>query len=87
MTETVSKELVERLMANRPFKLSAEEVDYRETEDEDAICGNCIHFFKRVVDGLTTCEIFRNEETDEKGVDPSKTCDFHEGISDEGNKS
>jgi hypothetical protein len=81
---TVSKNLYDRLIANRPFKLSAEEVSYEEAkkrskysflQKDDPRCETCIHFFTRKVDGHNTCEIFRPE--DDESVEPEYVCDFH----------
>jgi hypothetical protein len=71
----ITQGLVDRIIADRPFKLNAEEVNYRPANGEDP-CDTCIHLFKRVLDGFHTCEIFRDEQTDEKGVDPTYVCDF-----------
>lgn len=73
---TVSKALYDRLLENRPFKFSAEEVNYRDAEGEER-CENCVHFYTRKVDGFNVCEIFRDDETDEKGIDTVYACDFH----------
>jgi hypothetical protein len=48
-------------------------VNYREGEGR-GVCGNCAHFFKRVIDRFTTCEIFR--PSDDDSVDPSYVCNF-----------
>lgn len=69
----VSKELYDRLMENRPFKLSASEVNYGES-DSDNRCDNCVHFYTRVVDDFHTCEIFR--PSDDETVEPSYVCDY-----------
>lgn len=73
---TVSKNFYDRIVENRLVKFNAQEVNYRKAED-DVRCENCQHFFQRVWDKFHTCEIFRDEETDEKGVSPVYVCDFH----------
>ena len=74
---TVTKNFYFRIVENRLVKFNDEEVNYREA-DSEIRCGNkCQHFFARVWDKFHTCEIFRNEETDEKGVNPDYVCDFH----------
>lgn len=70
---TVSKDLYERLIENRPLKLSEEEVNYREAEGEEK-CKACSHFFTREVDKFHTCEIFRPEP--ERSVETNHVCDF-----------
>jgi len=71
---TVSKELYDRLIENRPLKLSEEEVSFRAPHDVEEKCSGCIHFFKRALDGFTTCEIFR--PANDSSVDPAGVCDF-----------
>jgi hypothetical protein len=73
---TVSKDFYNRLVENRLVKFNAEEVNYRKA-DSDIRCENCQHFFMRVWDKFHTCEIFRDKETDEKGVESDYVCDFH----------
>jgi hypothetical protein len=46
------------IIEDRPKKLDASDVDYREGEG-DEICGNCIHFYRRVVDEYGVCELLR----------------------------
>ena len=64
-----------RLLENRPFKFSAEEVNYRKGESPYQ-CQNCAHFFTRKLDGFTVCEIFRPSGETEEAIDPAYTCDF-----------
>lgn len=73
---TVSKDLYERMIADRPLKFSAKEVNYRDSveESEEAYCHSCVHFFTRKIDGHNTCEIFRPK--DDESVDPNYVCDF-----------
>lgn len=80
---TVSKELYDRLIENRPFKLSAEEVNYRDAtkhtkysflQTDDPRCANCIHFYTREIDQHHTCELFRPE--DDESVGEEYVCDF-----------
>ena len=70
---TVTKSLYDRMIADRPLKFNAEEVAYREA-DAESTCGQCIHFFQRVVDSHGTCEIFRPQ--DDAPVDANYVCDF-----------
>ena len=72
---SVEFESYERLLKNRPFKFSGDEVNFRAGEN-DARCDQCIHFFKRKLDGFTVCEIFRPEEESEEAVAPNYVCDF-----------
>jgi hypothetical protein len=68
----VSKSLYRRLIENRPFKLSAEEVNYQQSDSVK--CAECIHFYTREIDKYHTCEIYRPEE--DASVDPDGVCDF-----------
>jgi len=73
---TATFKLYERVVEDRPFKLDAEEVGYREAGTDPA-CQSCVHFYKRVTDGFGVCEIFRDADTDEVGINPKWTCSFH----------
>lgn len=74
---TVTREDYEQLIADRPEKFTADEVNYREAPEGSSIaCHACVHFYRRAVDGLSVCEIFRDEETDKAGVQPNYRCDF-----------
>jgi hypothetical protein len=66
------------VMADRPKKLSAEEADYKDAEDEHFCC-SCIHWFNSPVRQESTCEIVRPENED---VPPNYTCKFwtHDGV-------
>jgi hypothetical protein len=70
----VSKESYLRLIENRPYKFSEEEVNYREAEGE-VKCSNCVHFYTRKLDSFHTCEILRPAE--DASIDPERVCDFH----------
>lgn len=70
---TVTKSLYDRMIENRPLKFDAEEVSYREADEEER-CGKCMHFYSRKVDGHNVCEIFRPKE--DESVDPDYVCDF-----------
>jgi hypothetical protein len=61
------------IIEDRPKKLDASDVDYREGEG-DEICGHCIHFYRRVVDEYGVCELMRPDG--EKSVERDYTCDF-----------
>lgn len=71
---TVTKSLYDRVIADRPFKLNVEEVNYREAEGPEQ-CKNCVHLFERAVDQFRTCEIFRPD--DESSIEMEYTCSFH----------
>lgn len=66
----------EAMVADRPEKFDAEEVNYRDSEKPAQKCGRCLHLFERRLDGLKTCEIFRSDETGVDGVDDSYVCQF-----------
>jgi hypothetical protein len=70
---TVTKSLYDRMIADRPLKFDADEVNYREADSESS-CGKCIHLFSRIVDSHNTCEIFR--PADDASVDKNFVCDF-----------
>jgi hypothetical protein len=73
----IDKAEYDKIIAERPRKFTPEQVGYRKApRGSEQRCQNCAHFFERVVDGLTTCEIMRSTETDEKGVDPKYLCDW-----------
>jgi len=74
MKPPITKDLYFRIVENRPFKFSAEEVNYRDGEGEE-ICRTCQHFFERVIDKFHTCEIFRPK--DDASVEAEYVCDFH----------
>jgi hypothetical protein len=73
---TLTQKEYEELVADRPKKFSPDDVNYREADGNQKRCGKCIHFYVRLADRLTTCEIMRSDETDENGVDPEFVCDF-----------
>jgi hypothetical protein len=74
---TVSKDMYLRVIRNRPFKFSGEEVNYRDSEYEDECCGECFHFYTRNKDGYAVCEIFRDvSKKDEQPVKDQYVCDF-----------
>ena len=70
---TVSKDLYDRIVADRPFKLSADEVNFREGGSE-AHCRGCVHYYVRKADGFTVCEIYRPE--DDAMIPADGVCDF-----------
>lgn len=69
----VSLKEYKKLIEERPRKFSAEEVDYRDSEDMRR-CGRCLHYYERLRDGFGVCEIFR--PADDSAVDPEYTCDL-----------
>ena len=67
----------ETIVADRPRKATAEEVEYRVAEAGSPYrCSGCHHYYRRATDGFAVCEIFRSEETDEMGVKPDWRCRF-----------
>jgi hypothetical protein len=69
----VSFQEYEELLADRPQKLTAEQVNYRKAEGEEK-CRICIHFFTQGGgERRNTCEIFRPEN---EHVDSEFVCDF-----------
>jgi hypothetical protein len=72
-----SLSLYQRIVQNRPFKLDSNEVEYREA-DSELSCSNCLHFYKRSIDGYKVCEIFRDGEgEDEEPIKDDWVCSFH----------
>jgi hypothetical protein len=66
-----------RLVANRPYKFSGDEVNYRKA-DTDHTCENCLHLYKRAWDGYGVCEILRDGEGEnEEPIKPDWVCDFN----------
>ena len=63
------------LVEDRPDKWTADEVNYRPADDRRR-CSRCLHFYERRIDALGVCELFRSDETDDKGVLPNWVCDF-----------
>lgn len=64
-----------KLLADRPAKFDEKEVNYRESTEKEK-CGRCFHLFSRRLDKFKVCEIFRNDEVDEDGINPNYVCDF-----------
>lgn len=71
----VSKGLYDLVVESRPFKLGRVDVEYRKSDGPE-YCKNCLHFYERRWDKFGVCEIFRDEKTDEKGVNPEYVCSF-----------
>ena len=67
------KEIYLRILEDRPFKLSAEEVEYSPSKGKER-CSACVHFYVRKVDEHTVCEIFRPEN--DENVAPNYKCRF-----------
>lgn len=66
----------EEMVADRPEKFTAEEVNYRKATDPGSECEHCVHFFQQVAgERRRTCEIFRPAGKDES-VNPEWVCDF-----------
>jgi hypothetical protein len=73
----VDKRAYDELVEDRPRKFTPEEVGYGKAPEGSAIrCASCIHFFRRTIDGLSTCEIMRSTLTDAEGVMPDWRCAF-----------
>lgn len=73
---TASKSQYDLLMEIRPYKFTKEQVDYKESEDNDVRCGTCEHMYRRITDSFSVCEIYRDDETDKVGIDPDYVCQF-----------
>ena len=74
---TISFDLYDRLIADRPFKFAPDDVGYVKAEG-DYRCQGCVHFYTREVDDWHTCEILRDVKTDddEHSIQPDWRCDF-----------
>ncbi len=73
----ITKADYDALMEDRPKKFSSTAVGYRiAPRGSEQRCGNCAHFYVRMVDKFSTCEIFRSVETDAMGVNPHYLCDW-----------
>jgi hypothetical protein len=66
-------EVYQQIIEDRPHKLSGEDVGYRKGEDK-FICGRCLHFFERGVDGFGVCELVRLK--DDEPIKDDKVCDY-----------
>ncbi len=65
------------LLNDRPKKWSESEVNYLPAPEGSAMrCTACLHYFRRAIDGFSTCEIMRSERTDREGVFPDWRCSF-----------
>jgi hypothetical protein len=78
---TVTKEMYDRLIENRPFKFAPEEVGYQKADDGNR-CDTCIHFFLRKTDGFAVCEIMRDPDGDESVI-PNYRCMFQSSDGEE----
>jgi len=65
-----------KLVHERPVKFNAREVAYKEAADIKHRCGRCMHYYERSIDAFAVCEIFRDDETDENGINPRYACKF-----------
>ena len=75
---SVTLAVYDDIVADRPVKLSAEEVEYGPAPEGSAMrCGACWHLYRRATDGFAVCEIFRSPEVDREGIDPAYRCKFH----------
>lgn len=73
----VTLDAYKRLVANRPYKFSADEVGYRKSTGSEE-CANCFHLYKREWDKYGVCEIFRDGEGDkEEPIKDDWVCSFH----------
>lgn len=73
---SVGLDTYREIIADRPHKLTAEQVGYRKADVGEPQCKGCKHFFERRLDKFGVCEIFRSEQTDEDGINPNWTCQF-----------
>ena len=65
------------VLDDRPYKFTAKQVGYMPApEGSQMRCASCLHFFRRAIDDFAVCEIFRSDESDEKGVQPHWRCGF-----------
>lgn len=71
----ITKDTYDRLLENRPFKLSADEADYRKAEGPEK-CAGCIHLFERRADHFLVCEVVRPDEDGIEAIQPAYTCMF-----------
>lgn len=67
-----------RMLADRPPKFSAGQVDYREAEGREA-CKRCVHFYVSDAADRSVCEIFR--PGGDENVNPDWVCNW---FSDDG---
>lgn len=67
-----------RMLADRPPKFSAEQVNYRKGK-EPHDCDECVHFYQSEGARRSVCEIFRPEG--DESVKPDWVCDW---FSDDG---
>ena len=73
----VSTKEVERLLDDRPAKFNGDEVGYEAAPEGSAIrCASCHHLYRRATDGFGVCELFRDEQTDQEGINPGFRCAF-----------
>ena len=77
MTRRVTFDTYDRLISDRPFKLSPEEVNYTKAKGTER-CEYCVHFYNRVVDDWKVCEILRDikDDDNEYPIKPDFRCDF-----------
>jgi hypothetical protein len=64
------------LIDDRPEKWLPDSVHYRPSDGEEK-CRRCLHFYTRKLDGFGVCELIRDADTDEDGVDGDNVCDFY----------
>jgi len=65
------------LMLERPRKFTPDDVAYQPApKGSELRCCACRSYFRRSIDGLTTCEVMRSDETDIEGVQPDWRCQF-----------
>lgn len=72
----VTLDTYREIVADRPHKLNAEQVGYRKAEAGEPSCKACLHFFERRLDKFGVCELYRDEDIDEQGINPNWTCSF-----------
>ncbi len=73
----ITREQIENVLSDRPFKFKAEQVHYRPAPNGSVLrCGSCVNLYRRAIDNFSVCQIMRSEETDADGVQPNFTCDW-----------
>lgn len=71
----ISKKEYEEILEDRPDKFAPDEVDFRRATGKEPRCDECLHYFRRAVDGHAVCEIMRPLTVTEM-VLPEMTCDY-----------
>jgi hypothetical protein len=73
---SVTREIIEQLMAERLRKVPPSLMGYQKAPDGSAMkCGICFHGFRRASDGFMTCELVDEDEL-EGGINPTFRCQW-----------